>query len=436
MADFTGIKTHGDIPLEKAIKNLFFVYGSSANSKKLEPPPYTLRLIDASSPIAMLFERAFSESAISNNNRPKAIEWVRAFEKLLSDLLVCGQNDIHKYHKSLSKCPWCLLELVVAPFFISVSSPRIDIDTSYLDVSQLWQRILTIPSPGTAPIPNFNFNDIVGTPVPISVVFAKYKNYGLRTFAIILTAIIAVVLLINIKSFNILFLAVIYILYVMNNWAFSFKCDDGGETERRKNYFSEAKRKWDALAEQWKKEATDILFLNKIAYLKSKKNEYENLPNSYKEEIRKLETNREAIQKQHFLEKFFISKASIPGIGPNLTKILASYGIETAKDIEKNTLYNVPSFGYTRVGYLLAWKKIVEARFKFDPRKAADAADIAIIKNKFTNKQKSIEEDFAKSIGELQDIRDKILRRRIELTYNLKTAAYSLAQAKADVELI
>jgi DNA-binding helix-hairpin-helix protein with protein kinase domain len=423
---------HADVPLEKAIKELYFVYGSSAVAKKLEPPPHTLPLTAASTQLTMLFENAFSRDSTFNNGRPQAIEWVRALDRLISELCVCGQNALHKYHKSLSKCPWCSLELVVAPFFIAADGPSIDLGVGPLDANQLWQKILSIPSPGPVAVPSFNFANTTGTPLPSSVTFAKYKTYGLRALSVGFTGVI----LFNLNVFGGFWFFVLIGLFIMNKSAFSFRCDDGGETARRKNAYTATKQRWDSLVEQWNKEATETPFHNKIGHLKSNKTEYENLSKAYNEEKRKLEANKEAIQKQHFLEKYFIDKANIFGIGSNLKKVLASYGIETANDITKSIQYKVPNFGPKRTSDLLAWRKTIEARFRFDPGKGLDPADIAALNNKFRIKKKQLEEDFAKGVGELQAIRNSTLRRRTELAAHLERAAYDFAKAQADAKLL
>jgi len=423
---------HGDVPLEKAIKEFFFVYGNSALSKNLQPPPNTLALTAASTSVVQLFEKAFSKESTQNNGRPSAIEWVKTLDRLVSELFVCGQNNLHKYHKSLSKCPWCSLEVAVGPIFIGVGEPSIDLGKGPFDANLIWQKVLSIPSPGPSNVPTFNFGNIVGSPLPRSVSFAKYKRYGLRTLSVGLTGL----LLFNINVSGGIWLFIIIGLFMLNKYAFNHQFDDGGETLRRKNAFSDAKNRWDGLVDQWNKEASEAPYQTKLTSLKAMKTEYEGLPKAYDAEKRKLESNREAIQKKHFLEKFFIDKGDIKGIGPSLKKVLASYGIETANDLSKSTLSRVPNFGPVRIGELMGWKKKMEARFKFDPNKGVDPADIAALNNKFKILKKQIEEDLAKGVNELQAVRNNTLRQRTELTAHLENVGKNLAQAQADFSLL
>ena len=100
----------GDMPIEKAIQEYRFSFSSRASTKKVAPPPNTLDLSVCTSSIAQLFETAFSEEGSHQENRPKAQEWTNKLDGLLSELCNCKQNPIHKYHRSLSSCPWCRLE--------------------------------------------------------------------------------------------------------------------------------------------------------------------------------------------------------------------------------------------------------------------------------------------------------------------------------------
>lgn len=418
-----------DIPLEEAIKEFLFVYSNTA-SRNLSPPPNALPLLAASSQVSNLFEKAFCKEAALYSGRPSAIEWVKTLEKLSSELRTCIQNKHHKYHASLDRCPWCSLEINVGPIFIEVNAEYSG--TSSLNVKQLWQKIINIPTPGQAIIPTFNFSNIIGTPLPSAVTFAKYKSYGLRTLSLGLSGI----LIFNLDIFGEVWFFIIIGLIIMNIKAFKHEFDDGGETARRKNALSETKRKWDEIINLWNTEAGDSSFHSKFNHLKSIKEEYERLPKTYNEEKQKLIASREAYQKKHFLERYFIDKADISGIGRNLKSVLASYGIETANDIRRELQYKVPNFGPKRTKELLEWRRNIEAKFKFDPSKGVDPTDIAALDNRFKLLQKQLEENLENGFKELQQIRYTILKRRNGLSSHLEKAAYDLAKTTADAKLL
>src|SRR5690349_15664048 len=98
----------GEMPIEKAIQELRFAYGSQAAARQMRPPPHTLSLTAVSPPLARLFERAFSPEGVRDGGRPKAREWVTALEGL--QLRTCARSTAHQYVSTLPACPWCEIE--------------------------------------------------------------------------------------------------------------------------------------------------------------------------------------------------------------------------------------------------------------------------------------------------------------------------------------
>lgn len=56
--------------------------------------------------------------------------------------------------------------------------------------------------------------------------------------------------------------------------------------------------------------------------------------------------------------------------------MLSSYGIDNAADVSSSALKAVPSFGSFLIMQLLTWRQSLEAKFKFDPGRGIDLADI------------------------------------------------------------
>src|SRR6516164_6695190 len=68
----------GDMPMERAISEYRFAYGSNAATMQMEPPPVSLGLNGVTPDLALLFERAFSRQGSQPNGRPNAREWETA----------------------------------------------------------------------------------------------------------------------------------------------------------------------------------------------------------------------------------------------------------------------------------------------------------------------------------------------------------------------
>jgi tetratricopeptide (TPR) repeat protein/serine/threonine protein kinase len=99
---FTGT---GELPLERAIRELRFAYGSNATSRQMQQPPGTLALEAVSKPVAALFRRAFLTA-----ERPQPREWIEALESLAQTLQRCAAHSGHQFYQELDTCPWCEIE--------------------------------------------------------------------------------------------------------------------------------------------------------------------------------------------------------------------------------------------------------------------------------------------------------------------------------------
>lgn len=99
-----------------------------------------------------------------------------------------------------------------------------------------------------------------------------------------------------------------------------------------------------------------------------------------------------------------LSAGQIQGIGPGRVATLASYGIETAYDITRSALGNVPGFGHVLVGNLRAWRNSVESRFVFDPNKGVDPDDIRSIEQEIIARRIQLETRLISGVSELRQI--------------------------------
>jgi DNA-binding helix-hairpin-helix protein with protein kinase domain len=108
---------HGDMPIEKAIREFRFAFGPDAAAKKMTPPPFALPLEAASSQVAGLFVHAFSAKS-TQGGRPTAKEWLQALDNLRRSLRHCREG--HTYPSIVRTCPWCEFENQGQFFFLSL----------------------------------------------------------------------------------------------------------------------------------------------------------------------------------------------------------------------------------------------------------------------------------------------------------------------------
>ena len=56
--------------------------------------------------------------------------------------------------------------------------------------------------------------------------------------------------------------------------------------------------------------------------------------------------------------------------------MLASYGIETAADVNRTNIMQIPGFGEALTSELAAWRRLHERNFRFNPNEPIDSHDI------------------------------------------------------------
>ena len=81
-----------------------------------------------------------------------------------------------------------------------------------------------------------------------------------------------------------------------------------------------------------------------------------------------------AAQLHRFLDAQYIDKADIKGITRSLKPALASFSIETAADINRGAVSNVPGFGDVRTKKMMDWRNEVARRFRRAPSNQIDPA--------------------------------------------------------------
>ena len=100
--------------------------------------------------------------------------------------------------------------------------------------------------------------------------------------------------------------------------------------EAARNALETAEREWTEAADAYQQ-----AFDGQKKGLEHLKSDYLNLKPQYDQEYRELERNKEAAQRDLFLQTQFISDHDIPGIGATREAVLRSNGVETAYDVSQ-----------------------------------------------------------------------------------------------------
>lgn len=411
----------GDMPLERAISQLRYAFGVNPAARSMSPPPNCVTTVILPPVVTHMFERAFSEHGTQTDGRPTAQQWVKVLDSLMGQVRACGNLPIHKYFNGLSTCPWCALEKQSGiSFFISAVGASGAIGKFEIDVA--WTRILAVASPGTAPTITPGPFQVTSKPIPESVKSAQ-------TAALITKAAALAVIVICLAVAPGLF----FFALIVAGFLFFSATGDAGEKQTRQAVLSSARSNMGAMLERWKREAGDEIFQLRLRELATLRTNHQNLGKHYSGDLQRLEQGRQASQLKKFLERFFIENADIPCVGRARKAILASFGIETAADIDWHKVIAVNGFGERITRELVDWRKGLERRFVFDPSKGVDPADIATLNQRYALKHKHLEGELLAGPEQLMQIRQKILQHRSQLLPTLQNAALQVAQAEADL---
>jgi hypothetical protein len=141
--------------------------------------------------------------------------------------------------------------------------------------------------------------------------------------------------------------------------------------------FVATESQWDAALEDWERRCG----IDRIEGLKESlveaKRSFEGLAGEEREQVSKYQTVRRERQLTSYLERYRIRHVKISGIGQAKEAALASYGIETAADIEIGKVLGVPGFGPINSRPLIEWRDELAKKFDYDPN--PNAVDQAVL---------------------------------------------------------
>jgi len=411
----------GDMPIERAVAEYRFAYGPDRAANGMERPPGTIPLETLGASIGQLFIRAFGRGG-STSTRPDAKTWVEVLEGLRSALRVCAQANSHHYPRELGACPWCAVE---AQTGVRLFGQRIVAGgpTGTIDVATLWRAISAVPAPGADPaLPSERpWHPPPGTEVPSGNLKTLRK---MLSIGLMCTGLIAC----NAVGGNGWAAALV-------SYGFAFAVWPRVSSEKRaaaERAYGTAKTEWEGALSRWKHEASQNGFTEKLKGLEKARTELADLPNERRRRLAKLESEREIRQRGRYLDRFRIDRATIRGIGSSRTAMLASYGIETAADIEGTEVLQIPGFGETLTSELIKWRRGHERNFRFNPTEPVDRRDIDTMERELQARVDSLLPLLRQGPDAVRRLSQEITAARLRLMPTLDKAWQSLKIAEAE----
>lgn len=418
----------GDMPVERAIKEFRFAYAAHQAAALMKQPPGTPLLTVASEEVASLFERAFGRAGL-NGGRPTALEWLSALESLEKKLKQCSQSSSHWYLSTLHSCPWCSMEAASGVLlFPVVWTP---LGSSSFNLAEFWRQIDAVQYPGSAP-------DVTGavSAMKPSGSAVRLKSRGpIQVLAALATAGVPA----SLGFFGSMSGAAKFVCFVVAIIVYVFvyrSLDNSSEIRQIKQRRQDALDEWSKVDKEWNHKAGPSIFDRKLDELKQLRARWEAMPGARIRKMDELQAQQRHLQLQHFLDSFEIEKADILGVGPGRKATLESYGVETAADILDHTLRNVPGFGPKLRGNLVAWRRTIEAKFRFDPSKGVDPQDKMRVEQEVLSERTSLENQMRKAALELRQVHQQIMLTRTSMRAAVEEAYRSYMQAVTDAAAV
>jgi DNA-binding helix-hairpin-helix protein with protein kinase domain len=410
----------GEMPIEKAIAEQRFAFARDSQRTQMLPPPACITLAHVPGEIGDLFISAFGPDGAASG-RPDARRWIAELDALAGHLIVCSNNKAHLFFNGLSSCPWCPIE--AAGILLFVDFTIVDTTTGF-SIEVIWARILAIPSPGAGNVPSMLTYMSAVEPSARAKAAARRKHYKIAAAGVgILVGLAVVGYSDNGFAYMYLFGVAIFLL---KNWfiddvppRFSQAARDA-ETRLRNLQFC------------WQQEASGEDFNAKLVELRTLTEEYRKLPERRKQKVRELQRALYEIQLRHYLEQFDIASSDIPHVKEGRKAMLSAYGIDDAADITRPALEAVPGFGQFLIMQLLTWRQSLAGKFKFDPSRGVDPADLQAVDREIAKRRIEIEALLSKAPAELSGLRRRIVAARGRLQDQLEKALMEVAQAQAD----
>lgn len=420
-----------DMPIEKAIGQFRFAYGSNAAAKQMKPPPGAPSLTSAPPAVVQLFERAFAPEGVKPGNRPSAEEWIKALGEFSKNLHKCTTKEQHHYSKHLSSCPWCDIEnkTGIILFLSQVRAPNTGSvgPQSTFEIKVVWARIAAISAPPSAfSLPDFSSAGIAPSQEALQ---AAKKRKRIRGFTLISIFPVggSLLFLFPQASVWIILVSVIIAMTV-------FQYDK--PVRAFKERYEKAKNERDSLISRWAAETEAGAFYEKYHALENAKEEYQGLDSNRNSRLKELQSKQREIQLQRYLQRIRIANARIDGIGPSRTATMQSFGIETAADISKTAIRQVPGFGPSFTQRLLDWRDAVARQFVFNPKQAVSPGDIAALDRDISIKKQKLEQQLLSGTAQLLQLSDLILSKRTRILKEANSLVKEFAQAEADYKAL
>lgn len=360
---YAGRYSGADLTLGEAIAQHRFAFSVNRRNETLTiPPPGSMLLNDFPSPIAQAFEASFGRDP---HSRPSPEAWVNLLGSLEVGLRKCSALPTHYFPGSSSGCTWCRItgQSGVEMFPSSAVSGSVAPGNGAFDLEKICAAIRATPIPRLEDLLPKWTGDLGSANSAVAKAGGGQTKHGIFGSLLLVAAVI-----------GFFALPPAWLIWFGLGGLGLFHLREGKiDAPPLRKAYEDADSRVRSLSMAYLKRIGFIEIQLLRDELEDCADQYRKLESDLAEQLAHLKSTRERRQREAFLDRFLIRRAKISGIGPAKITALASFGIETAADVEYLAVMAVPGFGEALTKRLLTWRQQQEAKFRYNA--APDPAD-------------------------------------------------------------
>jgi hypothetical protein len=204
------------------------------------------------------------------------------------------------------------------------------------------------------------------------------------------------------------------------------------ELKQLRDARSQANASWRGVEDAWKKQPGNTNFSKKKSEADTLVTALNDLPNEERRQVHVLESNKRVAQLYRYLDRYLIANAKIKKIGSGRKAVLASFGIETAADVDQSKILTIQGFGPGLVAELMAWKQGLANKFVYNASEPINPSDLFALKTRLATRKAELERAIRALAASLQQESASSLSYRAKLVTLANQAFAARKQAEAN----
>nr|BFE61482.1 hypothetical protein GCM10020063_060080 [Dactylosporangium thailandense] len=408
----------GEMPIERAIAEHRFAYGSGAAKLEMQRPPNTVGMEILSPAVGALFEAAFAPTA-GRVPRPTAGSWVQALGAMAANLAQCGANATHQYAREAPSCPWCTFEQNTSVLLFGVAAPA-SVSRFEAEYRHVLRLVAEVPRPAPA---RPAMSNAPAAASPDAVQARKTPAWAWIAYTCGVLFLLAGLPLLPAG------------LLLLIGGAATIGIAWNRTGARRKVWterYRQARDQHAAAAGELDRANRFPMHAAAHAAVERAKAGWESVPRLREAKTRELMRNKRQSQLEQFLAGRPIERAAIPGIAAGRLAMLSAYGIDTALDVVAARIAGVPSFGPKLTERLVTWRRELERSFVYDASTPLAPEALARMEQELEAVQRQAVQHVQQALRQLRAAAATEPPAAAQAARRLTSATEALRQAEAD----